>query len=169
MTYLNGASRTDVLIFDRNTCAPISSEQYRLNGIVLRHRFAGSHVTAERTLPPAPVAATSADLPETPFDFLNGEDGPLLAALPLRVGYSATMLAAQDLPVGDGVTPISLSVVREETIDAGAMGRVRTFVVDSPLPGGEGVQTFYISRAPPYFIRLVVHLSDHRAYYFDNI
>jgi len=169
MTYLNGASRTDVLTFDRNTCAPITSEQHRLNGVVLKHRFTDGQVAAERTEPPAATRSTKAAMQTTPFDFLNGEDGPLLAVLPLRVGYRAQLLSAEDLPVGDGTTRIGLKVLREQTVSGGGMGRIRTFVVESPLPGGEGVQTFYISRKPPYFIRLEVALADHRRWIFDQI
>src|SRR5690349_5013335 len=47
MTYLTGASRTDVLLFDRASCAPIMSEQHRLNGVVLKHMFTNGQVTAE--------------------------------------------------------------------------------------------------------------------------
>src|SRR5262249_49752377 len=99
-----------------------------------------------------------------------GEDGPLLAAFPLRVGYAGTMLVASDFPDADGTTFVSFHVLREETISAGAMGRVRTYVVESPLPRGEGVQTFWISPNPPYFIRLMITYADHRyTHYFDNI
>jgi hypothetical protein len=170
MTYLNGLSTTGVLFVDPATCAPISSEQHRLHDVVLKHSFIDGHIVTERTEPPAAMRSTTIDVAETPFDFLNGEDGPLLAAFPLRVGYSATMLVAQDLPAGDGTTEVSFRVLREEIIDAGAMGRVRTFVIESPLPGGEGIQTFWISRSPPYFIRLVITYADHRyTHYFDNI
>ncbi len=170
VTYLNGLSTSGVVLIDPATCAPISNEQHRLNGAVLKRTFDNGQMTTERTEPPAAMRTATIATSETPFDFLNGEDGPLLAAFPLRVGYSATMLAASDFPDPDGTTLVSFRVIRQETINAGALGRVRTFVVESPLPRGEGIQTFWISPNPPYFIRLIITYSDHRyTHDFENL
>ncbi len=169
MTYMNGLTTTGVNLIDPATCAPISTEQHRLNGVVLKRAFGDGRIVTTRTTPPAGPVTTTFAVPETPFDFLNGEDGPLLAALPLRVGYALTLFTAEDFPNDDGVRLVTMRVVREEMVDAGPLGRVRAFVVVNDIPG-QYTQTLWISRDPPYYLRLVMTFPDNRyTFYFDNI
>ena len=169
MTYVTAMTFVSVTRFDPVTCAPITSEQHNVDGTINRHTVTGTHVVSERTASNGQKTTTPVDLAMAPFDFFNGQDGLLLAALPLKVGYSGTVFAIDEIGQKDGLKLAPFKVVREETVAAGAHGKVDTFVVVADLPG-EYTQTFWISQKPPYFIRLVVDYPDNRySFSFDMI
>lgn len=169
MSYVNARSYVGVTQFDARTCAPAMSEQHPVDGSINRHTVDGTHVVTQRTAKDGTITTAEVELPSSAFDFFNGQDGLLLAALPLTVGYSGTIAAINEMGDGDGPKVAPFKVVREELVSAGMRGAVHSFVVVSELPG-EYTSTYWISEKPPYFIRLLVTYPDNRySFYFDMI
>ena len=161
MTYSNHLMSSVSNVFDPGTCAPVSNEQHHPDESVLKRTFDGVHVVSERIdKPGAESRKNSFDLSQPVFDFYGGSYGILLACLPLKVGYVATFQAIDETK--DELKPVTLSVLREERVTAGRMGTVKTLVVFVDTPG-EYSQTFWLSKAPPYIIRLQVAWADKHA------
>ena len=161
MTYVNHVMSSVSDVFDPDTCAPISNEQHHPDQSVLKRTFDGAHVVSERTEKTgAESKKNSFDLSEPVFDFYGGTYGILLSCLPLKVGYTATFPAIDETK--DESKPVTLSVLREEQVRAGLMGMVKTLVVFIDTPG-EYSQTFWLSKKPPYIIRLQVAWADKHA------
>jgi len=161
MTYANHLMSSVSNVFDPDSCAPVSNEQHHPDESVLKRTFDGVHVVSERIdRPGAESRKNSFNLSQPVFDFYGGSYGILLSCLPLRVGYVATFQAIDE--TRDELKPVTVSVLREERVPAGRMGMVKTLVVfvDSP---GEYSQTFWLSQAPPYIIRLQVAWADRHA------
>jgi hypothetical protein len=141
-------------IFDPVSMAPLRGESHQSDGSAMIREFNGTHVVT-RTTPAAGAAAvrTEFTIPHPAFDFHGGMTGLLLAALPLRTGYAASIPGVGEM--SDDVTPIR--VVREETVSAGHLGRVRAWVVqigDDPMPA-----LYWVSRRAPYVIKVIVNAT----------
>jgi len=161
MTYVNHVASSVSDVFDPVTCAPVSNEQHHPDESVLKRTFDGVHVVSERIdKPGAESKKNSFDLSAPVFDFYGGTYGILLSCLPLKVGYSATFPAIDETK--DESKPVTLSVLREEQVRAGLMGMVKTLVVLIDTPG-EYSQIFWLSKNPPYIIRLQVAWADKHA------
>lgn len=158
MTYVNALTSSGVTVMDAKTCAPITTEQHRPDGLVIKRSFKGAHVVTERIDHPGEsTKQTAVDLSSPVFDYYGGAYGFLLSCFPLEVGYSATFPAigeTEDVP-----DPVKFTVTRQETIRAGSRGMVETYVVAAEKPG-EYTQTFWLSKAPPYIIRLEISYPD---------
>jgi hypothetical protein len=142
-------------VFDPVTMAPISGEAYDSDGSSMIRQFNGTHV-ATRTAATAGATPerTEFEIAHPAFDFHGGMTGLLLAALPLRSGYSALIPGITD--AGEDVTLIR--VVRQEMVSAGHRGRIRAWVVqigDGPAP-----TLYWISRRAPYVIKVTVRSGD---------
>jgi len=137
-------------IFDAATMAPLHGEARASDGSSLIRDFDGMHVTT-RTLDPGAAEQTeTASTAEPAFDFHGGMTGLLLAALPLKIGYSARLPG-----VGDHELDYTeIRVVRSETIKAGRLGQRPAWVVEiGPAPAGT---IYWISKQAPYVLRCVV-------------
>ena len=138
-------------VFDPVTMAPLSSESRDSDGSATLREFGGGNVVT-RNVPAGggPAERTEIALAHPAFDFHGGMTGLLLAALPLRTGYAASIPGVGD--TSEDATPIR--VLREEVVPAGRLGRVRAWVVrigDGTMP-----TLYWISRRAPYVIKVVV-------------
>jgi hypothetical protein len=139
----------------------VANEQHHPDESILKRTFDGVHVTTERLArSDAPVATANVDMPEPVYDFFGGTYGLLLSCFPLKVGMTATIPAIDETK--DKYKPVTFSVLREEKTSAGRLGMVDAFVVFVDTPG-EYSQTFWLSKAPPYIIRLQVAWADKHA------
>ena len=161
MTYANGLSSVTINRFDPVTVAPIYSEQRTPDGKLVKRSFAGSHLELHFTRAPGTAEEViRSDLAAAAYDFNGGMYGILIAAQPLRVGYSAAIPAVGEFS-NDPVS-IPFHVVRRETIRAGFKGRVPAWVVEV---GGAAPMTFWISERAPYILRLTLPMSGGEAVY----
>ena len=161
MTYSNGLSSVTINRFDPATLEPVYSEQHTPDGKVVKRSFAGKHVELHLTKAAgAPEEVTVNDLKSDVFDFNGGMYGMLIAARPLRAGYSGTIPAVGEFD--NNPVSIPFHVVRRETVEAGFKGRMDAWVVDV---GGENPMTFWISDGPPYILRLELPMSGGTAMY----
>jgi hypothetical protein len=161
MTYVNHVMSSVSNSFDAITCAPISNEQYHPDGSILKRKFSGRHVTTERIANAgAGPVKTEIDLPQPVFDFYGGTYGLLLSCLPLKVGYSGVLPAIAETE--DKLAATTFSVVRAERVSAGSRGTRDTLVVVVDTPDSY-TQTFWLSKEPPYVIRLEVKWADAHA------
>lgn len=158
MTYVNALTSSGITVMDAKTCAPISTEQHRPDGLVIKRTFDGAHVVTERKSPDAsPAKQAAVDLPTPVFDYYGGAYGFLLSCFPLRIGYAASFPAigeTEDVP-----DPVSFKVVRREEIRAGHRGMTDTYVVTAEK-SGEYTQTYWLSKTAPYIIRLEIAYPD---------
>jgi hypothetical protein len=118
---------TTVNVFDAATLAPLADSMMR-KGAHFRHRqFAGTRVRAGG---PADSAGRSAEteltLESSMFDFYGGMWGLLLAGLPLRAGYAATLPSIYEF--SDSVGWVSPRVVGRERLTVPHAGRVDAWV-----------------------------------------
>jgi hypothetical protein len=95
---------------------------------------------------------------DTPaFDFYGGLYGLLLAAFPLKPGFSATLPSVdEDTPT---VSWLTFKVTGEEYADAGPKGRMRVYTVEAE--SNLGPMKFWLSRQAPYIIRLEYTAKDN--------
>jgi len=150
MTYVDGRTTSVVNVFDPKTLAPVSSESRNPDGSFLHRDFKGAHVEYRRVASPGAKEETGAfDLPSPVFDFAGGMYGLLLAGFPLKEGYSASFTAVDEYE--GKIQPVTFKVVRTESVVAGSKGKVQAFVVEA-----EGGFTFWLTREPPYIIRLIM-------------
>jgi len=161
MTYSNGLSSVTINRFDPVTLAPVYSEQHTPDGKLVKRTFAGAHVELRLTASPgAAETVRKTDLPLPVYDFNGGMYGALIAAQPLRIGYSASIPAVGEFD--NDLTSVPFRVVRRETIRAGFKGRMNAWVVEV---GGSTPMTFWISNDPPYILRLTLPMSGGTAVY----
>ena len=152
-TFVNGVSNSIRNVFDPGTLAPIWSETHGIDGSIVRRTFHGAHVVTEtRASSTASAARTEADLAMSVYDFNGGLYGLLLAALPLEAGFTGALPAVADT---DNVLSIEpFKVLREEEVAAGSHGLLKAWVVETAHPGDYRM-TFWLSKKPPYIIKLV--------------
>jgi hypothetical protein len=161
MTYSNGLSSVTINRFDPVTVAPVYSEQHTPDGKLVKRTFDGRHIETHFIgAPGAAEQVTQADLPTPVFDFNGGMYGTLLAAQPLRIGYSGQIPAVGEFD--DNYSLVPFKVVRRETIPAGFKGHVAAWVVEV---GGPTPMTFWISDNPPYILRLRLPMGGGEAAY----
>ena len=152
-TFVSGVSNSIRNVFDPKTMAPINSETHGIDGSIFRRTFTGAHVVTE-TLASAkdPGTKTEVDLPMAPYDFNGGLYGLLLAALPLKAGLTGSLPAIADRE--NTLTSEPFHVLREEYVSAGSRGKVKAWVVETGHPGDYRM-TFWLTKEPPYIIRLI--------------
>jgi hypothetical protein len=142
-------------IFAPDTMLPLSGVEHASSGARVEHQFNSRQVTTKQQAPgKTDESQSTSELPELVYDFNGGMTGLILAALPLKIGYRAI------LPVlGEkGFDTAEIRVVREEVISAGYRGVVKTFVVEI---GGNPIEsTYWISKTPPYVIKVEVNATN---------
>lgn len=144
---------TTVNVFDAKTLAPISMD-WKLDPQNFNHReFSGARVRFRRLATPPGGVLQQGDvtLAAPPFDFLGGMYGLVAVALPLAPGFTARIPALDERD--EVLRWVDLRVTREVTVEAGPGKRVRAWVVDASTP--DGPMTFWLTKAPPYVIKLV--------------
>ena len=159
-SFVTGASNVMLNVFDPATLAPVTSESHNIDGTIFRRTFEGAHVAsvdlANAKDSKEPRQST---LPEPVYDFNGGMFGLLMAALPLTEGLKGTIPAIADHEPSLSTEPFE--VLREEEVAAGSRGKVRAWVVDSAKPG-KYTMRFWVTKAPPYIIRLVMTDEEHQ-------
>jgi hypothetical protein len=167
MSYVRGKTMQLVTTIDPMSCAPLSTERHTIDGAVYKRTFAVSSAVTERTLPSGAAETTTARLESPLFAFNDGEDALLLASLPLRVGYEATIASIDEMTSSDNAKPTTFRVLRKENLND-VRGRTGAFVVESDYD--DSTSTMWISRKPPYYLRLLVTFRDGRyRFTFDRI
>jgi Protein of unknown function (DUF3108) len=141
-------------VFDPMTMRPIRGESYGSTGESEIRHFSEKHVTTITKQSSSPDRTQETETPETVFDINGGMTGLLLAALPLKDGYTANIPGVGDTAFD--TTPIR--VIGQENVQAGHYGKCKTWVVE--VGPAASVSTYWISKAPPYVIRATVKTSN---------
>ncbi|HEY0615870.1 MAG TPA: hypothetical protein VGC96_14565 [Candidatus Elarobacter sp.] len=151
-------TRTFGNVFAADTMLPISSTFSSTSGEAMLRRFDGPSVwqldaTGENQLRPVESRAAAA---AAPYDFNGGMYCLLVATYPLTAGLAYTIpaigefkTAAQDVPV---------RVLGPTTIEGKPGTTVSVWQADATVVNGDGtadVMHCYVTRQPPYVIRLV--------------
>jgi hypothetical protein len=147
-----------VNIFDPKTMEPLQADYERTDTGEKRHLdFHHETVTYRRT-PGAAGAAPeekTANLARPVFDFYDGTYGLLVAAFPLRAGYSVSMPTFDTISMAVDWVPVR--VIGRETVAAGKERRVDTWVVETPTRL-YGKMKWWLSRQAPYVIQAVIEI-----------
>lgn len=142
-------------VFDPTTLKPLIGESRSSTGDAITRTFDGAHVsTRTRPAPGAADSVVDSDTAEAVFDVEGGMTGLLLASLPLRSGYIAVLAGMGDV----GMTTTPIHVVGEETIQAGHVGKRKTWVVE--IGASPSKTTYWVSKTVPYVIRVTVKASN---------
>ena len=146
---------TNINVFDPRNMAPVFDEFRKSDTGESVHRdFDGAGVSLQRLKSGTDSKAETARLKmdEPVFDYYGGMYGVLLAAFPLREGYTATIpTLAED---GDGFELVTFVVRKEELVDAGPGKQVMAWPVELDQPNRDHL-IFWISKEPPYVIKLI--------------
>ena len=103
-------------------------------------------VTAKNDKP----KTTQKVLSKEAWDFYGGLYGILLITFPLEVGFEATFPSVKEDTPDLGM--VKAQVTGSEDVEAGPMGRVRAWVVESDTE--IGAMRFWLTRQAPHIIRL---------------
>jgi hypothetical protein len=144
-------------VFDPKTMAPVSQDFKRsdtgewahrdFDGAVVKYRRGTSDDTAK-------TQTGQIDTKEPIFDYNGGMYGVLLATLPLREGFKTTLPTLSE--DRDEVDQVSLSVGKQELVDAGPGKQVMAWPVDTEANySNKGHSIFWVTKEPPYVIKLV--------------
>ena len=145
--------------FEPKTMAPISMDWRMDSGrLGLNHReFSGTHVKFRRRPrirkmgdEPGTLTEGEATLEVPPFDFFGGMNGLLLAALPLREGLSIRFPAIEEDK--EALSWVEVRVQSQSRVAAGKARTVKAWVVKAETH--DGPMTFWLTRKPPYIIKL---------------
>ena len=153
------ATTTTINIFDPRTMAPISrsftKHPEKGGDEITQVVFRDAAVHMEQTKD-GKVESKDVTLETRPFDFYGGLYGLLLAAFPLKNGFSASLPSVnEDDPALSWVT---FTVTRQELVDAGPKGRMNAWVVESDT--NLGPMKFWLSKDAPYILRLEYKAKD---------
>jgi hypothetical protein len=159
MSYVKGKTMQLISIIDPKSCAPLSTERHGIDGSVYTRVFDGSKITTTRTTVKGDRNATTIATDIPVFAFNDGEDALLLASLPLRSGYEASINSIDEMTASDTVKPIGIRVLKEDSV-RDSRGTTAAFVVQTK--DSESKSTLWISMKPPYYLRLEVDFSDNR-------
>jgi hypothetical protein len=148
-----GASST-FNVFDPTTLLPAYSEAHGLAGDIVRQTFRGDGVDTVSRDASGAETTTRVPMSEPAYDFDGGMTGLILAAMPLREAFSASVPSLGM----HGVVMRHIEVVCRERVNAGRFGRVETWVV---RVGAQDEGTLYwIAPNAPYVIRCEITRSD---------
>ena len=167
MSYVKGKTMQLISIINPQTCAPLSTERHTIDGSVYLREFTESAITTQRTTANGDhkVTTTTADTPV--FAFNDGEDALLLASLPLRPGYEASINSIDEMTASDNLKPIVIRVLKSTRLHD-SRGTTAAFLVETK--DGESTSKLWISKQPPYYLRLEVSYPDNRyRFIFERI
>ena len=152
---------TYVNVFDPKTMSPVFTDYKRSDTGEWAHRdFEGDTVHYDRA-PSSTAQAEKGDLKlaESIFDYNGGLYGVLLAALPLKEGWSATFPTLSE--DRDELDRITITVGKEELVEAGPGKQVLAWPVDTEGNyANKSHSTFWISKDAPYVIKLVATIPE---------
>jgi hypothetical protein len=148
---------TYVNVFDPKTMSPISMDFKRNDTGEWAHRdFDKSRVKYQRS-DPSDMARTQAgqlELKEAIFDYNGGMYGVLLAALPLKEGYTATLPTLSE--DRDELERVVVRVGKQELVDAGPGKQVLAWRIETEGKyANQSHSIFWVTKDPPYVIKLV--------------
>jgi hypothetical protein len=144
---------TTVNVFEPKTLAPLSMD-WKIDSRNFNHReFAGARTRFRRlaTPPGGVLQQGEATLETTPFDFLGGMYGLIPVALPLAPGFEARIPAIDERE--EILRWVSLRVKGRSRVEAGPGRSVTAWLVEASTP--DGPMTFWLTKTPPYVIKLV--------------
>lgn len=146
-----------VNVFDPKTMAPVSMDFKRSDTGEWAHRdFEGAQVKYWRgdSADEAKTRTGQLEMKEPIFDYNGGMYGVLLAALPLKEGFKATLPTLSE--DRDELERVKIIVGKQELMDAGPGKQVMAWRVDTEGNyANRSHSIFWISQEPPYVIKLV--------------
>ena len=167
MSYVKGKTMQLMSTIDPKTCAPLSTERHTIDGGVYMREFSESTITTHRTAANGDHKATTIAANSPVFAFNDGEDALLLASLPLQSGYEASINSIDEMTASDNLRPIAIRVLKQAGMHD-SRGTTATFVVETN--DGESTNRLWISKRPPYYLRLEVSYPDNRyRFIFERI
>jgi hypothetical protein len=148
---------TYVNVFDPKTMSPVSMDFKRSDTKEWAHRdFEKSRVKFRRS-DPGDAAKTQdgqLELKEAAFDYNGGMYGVLLAALPLKEGYTATIPTLSE--DRDELERVVVRVGKQEQVEAEPGKQVLAWRIDTEGNyANKSHSIFWITKDPPYVIKLV--------------
>jgi hypothetical protein len=148
---------TYVNVFDPKTMAPVSQDFARNDTGEWAHRDFESAGVKYRRGNSADAAKTQSgqiELKEAVFDYNGGMYGVLLAALPLKEGFKATLPTLSE--DRDELDRVTVSVGKQELVEAGPGKQVMAWPVDTEANyDNKSHSIFWVTKEPPYVIKLV--------------
>jgi hypothetical protein len=167
MSYVKGKTMQLISIIDPKSCAPLSTERHAIDGSVYTRVFSVSNITTDRTTANGDHQATTIAADTPVFSFNDGEDALLLASLPLRPGYGVRINSIDEMTASDNLKPIDISMLKRASVHD-SRGTTVAFVVEAK--DSESKSTLWISKKPPYYLRLEVSYFDNRyRFIFERI
>lgn len=141
---------------DPQTLRPLVTQMQMADGTWYRREFTASGLRLRQLSPETGYAvrpqAIAFDRPA--FDFYGGAFGLLLAALPMDVGRSFALPVYTESDTAPFTTNLVVTVTREETLHAGFMGDLHTWVLDFDAKNGH--YTAWVTHDAPYVVRLLL-------------
>jgi hypothetical protein len=162
-----GVRTTTVNVFDPKTLAPLAMD-WKLDEGNFNHReFEGAQVRFRRlTTPPGGVLQEgTATLEAAPFDFLGGMYGLVAVALPLRPGFTAKIPSIDERE--EVLRWVDLTVRGKGRVAAGRNRTVSAWLVEARTP--DGPMTFWLTKDPPYVIKLVFNAAGGVVWTYDMV
>jgi hypothetical protein len=160
-TQTNGNVRTWISVFDTATLAPVSDTFNTSDGTIFARVFHAGYVTDYSSDDPQKglLKTARAAVPEGYSDFNSGQFGLALLRLPLAPNYATTLTTFG--PTDANVQLIPIAVTGMETVRLNGCSRnayvVRaTFAATYYPDEGENYMTFWVSKQPPYVLRLLL-------------
>ena len=148
---------TYVNVFDPTTMAPVSMDFKRSDTGEWAHRdFEGARVKYRRgeSADEAKAQTGQLEMKEPVFDYNGGTYGVLLAALPLKEGFKATLPTLSE--DRDELERVTVTVGKQELVDAGPGKQVMAWPVDTEGNyANKSHSIFWVTKEPPYVIKLV--------------
>jgi len=144
-------------VFEPKTMSPVSMDFKRSDTGEWAHReFSKTRVNYRRadSGDKAKTREGTLDFAEPIFDYNGGMYGVLLAALPLKEGYTASLPTLSE--DRDELERVVVTVGKQELVDAGPGKQVLAWRVDTEGNyANKGHSIFWITKEPPYVIKLV--------------
>ena len=170
--FSQGRATSTVNVFDSKSMAPIRSDWRSLDGGFNHREFGATgvkyrHTDKAQNGPPdlSHVIEGVQKLDVPVFDFYGGMYGLLLAAMPLREGFTGTIPSIDEN--SDTQSWVSFTVTGQERVAAGAGKSVQAWVVESET--NLGTMKFWISKDAPYIIRLTYKGPNGNFWSYDIV
>ena len=148
---------TYVNVFDPKTMAPVSQDFTRNDTGEWAHRdFESARVKYRRgnSAEGAKTQSGQIELKEPVFDYNGGMYGVLLAALPLKEGFKATLPTLSE--DRDELDRVTVTVGKQELVEAGPGKQVMAWPVDAEANyDNKSHSIFWVTKEAPYVIKLV--------------
>jgi hypothetical protein len=148
---------TYVNVFDPKTMSPLSMDFKRSDTGEWAHRDFDKSLVKYRRSDPGDAEKTQAgqlELKEAVFDYNGGMYGVLLAALPLKEGYTTTIPTLSE--DRDELERVAVTVGKQELVEAGPGKQVLAWRIDTEGNyANKSHSIFWVTKDAPYVIKLV--------------